>query len=117
MDETAVDSIAQGRVWTGRDALAIGLVDGLGSLDRAIKSAAALAKLKDDDYGLTTYPERVDKFRSMFRRMGGAAATMALETVAEAALGEDAVWMEQAASLRRMNGRAQAAWPWRVVTK
>ena len=117
MGEAAVDSIAQGRVWTGQDAVAIGLVDGLGGLDRAIESAAALAKLKKDDYGLSTYPERVDKFRSMFRMAGGATAAVALEAVMREALGEEAVWMEQAASLRRMNGAAQAAWPWRVVVR
>lgn len=43
-----IDSIAQGRVWTGAQALSIGLVDKLGGLDVAIKEAARLAKL--DDY-------------------------------------------------------------------
>ena len=42
-----VDAIAQGRVWTGRKALELGLVDGLGDLDRAIEAAAALAELED----------------------------------------------------------------------
>lgn len=51
-----VDSIGQGRVWTGQQALKIGLVDRLGSLDDAIEKAAALAKLKKDDYRSTTYP-------------------------------------------------------------
>lgn len=42
-----VDSIAQGRVWTGEQALKIGLVDALGSLDDAIAKAAELAKVKN----------------------------------------------------------------------
>ncbi len=42
-----VDAIAQGRVWTGRKALELGLVDGLGDLDRAVEAAAALAELED----------------------------------------------------------------------
>lgn len=46
MTPDAVDKIAQGRVWSGRDAKELGLVDELGSLDTAIKSAAALAELK-----------------------------------------------------------------------
>ena len=45
-----VNAIAQGRVWAGSDALKIGLVDRLGSLDDAIKSAAKFAKLADGDY-------------------------------------------------------------------
>lgn len=42
-----IDSIAQGRVWTGQMALKIGLVDQLGNLDLAISEAAKLAKLSD----------------------------------------------------------------------
>ncbi|MCA2015497.1 signal peptide peptidase SppA [Vibrio tritonius] len=42
-----VDSIAQGRVWTGQDALRLGLVDKLGDFDDAVALAAQLAKLKN----------------------------------------------------------------------
>ena len=49
-----VDSIAQGRVWTGRQALSLGLVDRLGTLDDAISEAARRAKLTD--YALESYP-------------------------------------------------------------
>jgi protease-4 len=42
-----IDSIAQGRVWAGVDALKLGLVDGLGSFDDATKAAARRAKLTD----------------------------------------------------------------------
>ena len=41
-----VEEIAQGRVWSGKDAVDIGLVDSLGGLNEAIASAAELAKLK-----------------------------------------------------------------------
>ena len=37
MDKDAVDAIAQGRVWTGMDALENGLVDELGSIDDAVR--------------------------------------------------------------------------------
>ncbi len=50
LDKDAVDSIAQGKVWTGSDALANGLVDELGSVDDAIASAAELAGLSE--YGV-----------------------------------------------------------------
>jgi len=42
-----IDSLAQGRVWTGADAKAAGIVDSLGSIDDAISEAAKLAKLED----------------------------------------------------------------------
>jgi protease-4 len=51
-----IDSIAQGRVWTGADALKVGLVDRIGNLDDAIASAAKMAKVKD--YTIKSYPER-----------------------------------------------------------
>ncbi len=51
MDKQAVDKIAQGRVWTGVDALHNGLVDELGSLDDAIQAAAELAGLSEGAYG------------------------------------------------------------------
>lgn len=47
MTTAQVDSIAQGRVWTGKQAVRIGLVDKLGSLQDAVKYAAAKAKLGD----------------------------------------------------------------------
>jgi protease-4 len=46
MSKAAIDSIGQGRVWTGEQALAIGLVDELGGLDRAIEIAAEQAGLE-----------------------------------------------------------------------
>lgn len=51
----AVKAIAEGRVWTGAQALEIGLVDKLGNLDDAVKAAAKLAET--DKYRVTTYPE------------------------------------------------------------
>ncbi len=49
-----VDGIAQGRVWTGKQALTHGLVDETGSLQDAITKATALAKLQT--YSVETYP-------------------------------------------------------------
>lgn len=45
MSLEAVDKIAQGRVWTGEQALEIGLVDALGGIDTAIRTAAELAEI------------------------------------------------------------------------
>ncbi len=53
----AIDAIAQGRVWAGTDALEIGLVDEMGTLEDAIQYVAALADLhSSDDYGVVSYP-------------------------------------------------------------
>lgn len=51
----SVRAIAEGRVWSGEQALRIGLVDSLGSLDGAIKSAASLAKITGD-YDVQEFP-------------------------------------------------------------
>jgi len=47
-------NLAQGRVWAGRDALEIGLIDEIGGLDDAVQSAAALAGLAEDEYDVQT---------------------------------------------------------------
>lgn len=64
MDVSAVDSVGQGRVWTGSQALELGLVDDIGNLDRAIAAAAAKAELKD--YSVRYYPTLKDPFASLF---------------------------------------------------
>ncbi len=56
MTPEAVDKIAQGRVWTGRQALGIKLVDRLGGLDVAVAEAARRAKLTD--YRVISSPEK-----------------------------------------------------------
>jgi protease-4 len=50
-----VEAVAQGRVWTGSEALKLGLVDQLGGLDLALKEAATLAKIKK--FKTQNYPE------------------------------------------------------------
>lgn len=64
-----VDEIGQGRVWTGRDALAIGLADQKGSLMDAINYAAAVAGL--EKYNLLVVPEHKSMFQQMMSQMMG----------------------------------------------
>jgi protease-4 len=59
-----VDSIAQGRVWAGSEALKLGLVDRIGSLDDAINEAAVLAKVKT--YKTQNYPEYKKDLNDLF---------------------------------------------------
>lgn len=54
MNFEQVNEIAQGRVWTGKEAIKNGLVDQLGGLNDAIKAAAELAEL--ENYKVRNYP-------------------------------------------------------------
>lgn len=58
-----VDKIGQGRVWTGKQALGLGLVDKLGTLDDAIKKAAALAKV--EKFHSAPYPAPLSWFDTL----------------------------------------------------
>ncbi len=60
LDPVVVDSIAQGRVWTGTQAMANGLVDTLGGIDDAIRIAADLIHSKN--YKTTEFPEQDEKW-------------------------------------------------------
>jgi len=64
MTEVEVDSIAQGRVWTGVEAVKNGLVDKLGSLNDAVNRAAELAEVSD--YRITNYPRYKTDFKDAF---------------------------------------------------
>ena len=68
MKQEAVHEIAQGRVWTGTDALNIGLVDELGGLDLALQRAAEAAKL--DTYKTQELPIYEKDFEKMFESFG-----------------------------------------------
>lgn len=74
MTVAQVDSIAQGRVWTGTTASKIGLVDELGGLDEAILYAAQLAEL-EDGYKVKEYPEEdSDDFMKILSQVTGGVA-------------------------------------------
>ncbi|HRE75497.1 MAG TPA: signal peptide peptidase SppA [Flavobacteriales bacterium] len=64
-----VDSIGQGRVWAGTDALAIGLVDELGGLETAISDAAKRANLTEGEYILAEYPIVKDPIEELVNRL------------------------------------------------
>ncbi|AWA28901.1 signal peptide peptidase SppA [Flavobacterium magnum] len=55
MSFAEVDAIGQGRVWSGAEAIKIGLVDKIGGMDDALKAAAKLARVKD--YRTENFPE------------------------------------------------------------
>ena len=66
LTKAQVDSIGQGRVWAGTDALHLGLVDKLGNMKDAIALAAELAGI--DSYKLVYYPEKKEWFETLFNK-------------------------------------------------
>lgn len=64
MTRDEVHEVAQGRVWTGEQALQVGLVDVLGGLDDAVRIAAGKAGL--EKYSLAEYPVEKNPFEELF---------------------------------------------------
>jgi len=69
MERDEVHAVAQGRVWTGAQALERGLVDELGGLDEAVRKAAELAQV--DDYGTHVLPKRKDFLELLLEDLEG----------------------------------------------
>ena len=62
-----IDEIGGGRVWSGKRAKQLGLVDELGSLNDAVNYAAKQAKL--NDFNVAAYPKKVSRFEQFFKGM------------------------------------------------
>jgi protease-4 len=74
-----IDAIAQGRVWTGRQAKQNGLVDQLGGLDRAIAVAKQRAKIPvESDVELVVYPPRRSFYELVSEQLSGSSEQMAV---------------------------------------
>jgi len=68
MSVEKVESLGQGRVWTGRQAVANGLIDEVGGLWEAIAAARRLAEIPEDTKtGLWHLPEKQDLLASLFK--------------------------------------------------
>ena len=79
--------LASGRVWSGAEAKANGLVDVLGDYETALKIAAARAHLKADDYRVQRLPRRKSGLEALLARFGvGDDAEAAAEARVQAAL-------------------------------
>ena len=70
MKREQVDEIAQGRVWSGRQALKLGLVDELGGLEDAIRHAAKLARI-EGDYHVDAPGEPRSALEKLLKAFGG----------------------------------------------
>lgn len=106
-----VDSIGQGRVWTGADAKERGLVDELGGLEDAIKAAAELAGISD--YRKVELPEQEDFFQKLLKDLN----TEAKAWVVREYLGDDAQMLQQFKQAREAKGYSgiQARMPFELV--
>lgn len=86
MSMAQVDSLAQGRVWSGVDAQANGLVDELGNLDDAIAAAADMAGL--GAYGIRKYPKYKSNFERFMDDLGGMESKIKASLIKEEIGGE-----------------------------
>ncbi|MDC6350051.1 signal peptide peptidase SppA [Zeaxanthinibacter sp. PT1] len=86
MSMAQVDSLAQGRVWSGVDAERLGLVDALGGLDMAINRAAELAELTE--FSVKKYPKFKSGFARLMEDLGGAESRIT-EAALKAEIGEE----------------------------
>lgn len=99
MPVDSIKAIAGGRVWTGSQGKAIGLVDQLGGLDDAIKLAAQSAKLKDGDYKLKYQPRKKPFFEQLMSSLSGDD-----DARMQAQLGELAPYVKYLKKLKTMEG-------------
>lgn len=86
MPISKVDSLAQGRVWSGIDAQRAGLVDEIGGLDEAVAAAAELAEM--ETYKLKKFPRYKSNFTRLMEDLG-AAESKQLEQTLKNELGPD----------------------------
>ncbi|MFK7079310.1 signal peptide peptidase SppA [Flavobacterium oreochromis] len=96
-----VDAIAQGRVWSGTDALKIGLIDKIGGLDDAITYAANISKAKD--YSTISYPEFEKNFFDELEKNGFMSFFKTRENLLKEQIGEEG--LEMVNQIKRMNNR------------
>lgn len=103
MEKDSVAVLAGGRVWTGRDALANGLVDELGDLDYAIEYAAKQLGLESGKYYSKNYPKEEDSFASLLKT----ATDDATIRIADYIMGTDRIALDFIRNLKKAD-RIQA---------
>lgn len=108
MTQAEVDSIGQGRVWTGADAIRINLVDELGGLNDAINYAAAKAKLKD--YKIVELPI----LKNPFEELLGQKETELETRILKSNLGNTYTYFKQVQELMKIEG-VQARLPFEMI--
>jgi len=105
INEEKVDSMGQGQVYTGKDALGLNLVDNIGGLRDAIEEAATLASL--EDYDIKEYPEAEDIYTKLMKSLTGDIKAKLIKKE----LGELSKYYESINELRTLTG-VQARLPY-----
>ena len=109
MSEEKIRKIAEGRVWLGKDAVELGLVDVIGGLDKAIEIAAEKVDLDEDSYSVAYYPKKktlMEVFTDDFMN------NISMR-VLKNKLGGDAELLNQYLYLKNMSG-IQAIMPYKI---
>lgn len=107
MTTAQVDSIGQGRVWSGEDALENGLVDLLGGIDDAVEIAANMAEV--ENYRVVEYPAQKDPIEQMIKEISGQGEEVFLKH----RLGQYYEYVKDVEDLMKMEG-VQARLPYQL---
>ncbi|WP_298737622.1 signal peptide peptidase SppA [uncultured Chitinophaga sp.] len=111
LSPAVVDSIAQGRVWSGVQAKELGLVDRLGGLNEAIAAAAKMAKISS--YRLREYPDVKDPIEKLLSSLGNKTSA----SMVKKELGEHYTIYQQIKRIKEMSGEAQARLPFDLIIR
>ncbi len=98
MTPQEVDNIGQGRVWSGANAVKIGLVDELGGMEKAIEIAAKMANI--EEYKTVEMPSRKNPIEEMFKKFNSDASAKAIKSE----LGDNYRYYNYLKTIQSMNG-------------
>ena len=107
-----VDAVGSGRVWSGKRAKEIGLVDEIGSLNDAVKYAANKANIAE--YEAVSYPEKVDKFEQI---MGSLRQGNIAESYVKSQISEENYQLFKVFSDQNFKNSIQMAMPYIIRIK
>jgi protease IV len=107
IEKSQVDSIGQGRVWSGMNAKTLGLIDEFGGLNDAIRSAAELAGISE--YNLWSLPAQKDPFQQIIDQLTGEVSAVRMEKE----LGEYYTYYQYLKQIKEMEG-VQARLPYEI---
>lgn len=105
LDPDYVDGIAKGRVWSGTDALELGLVDELGGLEDAVNYASAKAEL-GEKYRIKEFPIQLPFIEQLMKELKGETKARIIGNE----LGEFKTYYDHIQTIRNMEG-VQARMP------
>ena len=107
-----VDAIAQGRIWSGSEALELGLIDKIGGMDEALAEAARLGKIKE--YRTQNFPEYEKTFAEMF---AGFPFAQTKEALIKEEIGEANYQLLQQIKQLHLQTGNQAIMPFQITIK